>query len=688
MVTITSPKSGAGATDTLAVTASVSSPYSLTSVHAQVETVGVDLTPSWTGNFALTSIAYGAHTLTVTATDVLGGVGTSTVAFTRDGGGPTINVSLPFASSVATSSISLKATCRNWDSTACSSFRAYIVGDAGALATGTSSIDATASLGSHDGYITIRFEGTSSAGLGTTVDRAAYVDRSALLTEVAGVDGQIIDFDCGRILFVSDGGMFRLLDRGSGTATDLGVAGSSPLGALTSKGAMLSADGAYSGGPRGEWRDGKLVPLVPPGATLVMANGDFAVLSNGDSLLYDVVAGTSHVIVKSVDPRTDAYPKGMADNGDVITANTGTDTFLNRIRKGGADWSDDVGYLAPVRFSTDGINLAYDRSKQPVVYDDKGVTSVLGSGCTGVSWDCVRLATAGGWIAFTGTDATRVVQTYRRSPAGAISLASIWTTETFPEEIAPTGDIMLTQDPFSASPARYLARLGVVLPTRISPSSLGRVIYKDGGWYIVWGASLISVGSVASAGCGVSETGTDGGASEAGVTDSGVDSSDVPDADATVIDSTMVDGTRADAAADAGDEVDGVDDATVIDSTAVDGVGADVGDDGDTAGATTFDASPEVTAPDGDETSVDAAVDSSTDDAVLLDSAIDTTTTRDDDAAAGTAAPPSDGGSGGCTIALHADHEDFGAIIAIVVGLGLVTGRRRLRHQAPNDNGR
>src|SRR4051812_30366663 len=87
-VAIVAPSAGAAFSDSAPVTAEITSAYALVSVHATVETADTSLTlgtgSQWEATVPLTALTVGAKTLTVSAKDAIGGIGTATVSIYHD----------------------------------------------------------------------------------------------------------------------------------------------------------------------------------------------------------------------------------------------------------------------------------------------------------------------------------------------------------------------------------------------------------------------------------------------------------------------------------------------------------------------------------------------------------------------------------------------------------------------------
>jgi hypothetical protein len=560
-VTIANPTQGALAGFSLNVSVTVTSTYSVSSVHAQVDTVGADLSPgaTWTGTLAIGPLTPGAKTLTVTATDLFSNTATATVGFTHDNP-PVITVTSPIDETVARPDVSLSATCTDDDPGGCLNFQAYLGPppmppwpQQPAIATGTGSINASTSLASSAGQTQIiTFSAVDSANQVTTVSVTVIVDTSPNLGAGYVVPGVVLDFDGRRILYRKPDGSVVIRDVGTSTDTTIGTALSAsslkvtPVGWLTSVGAAwISLPGGYPDPMAAyEWRAGQATNFTNGSSTDVSSgylqvNGDWAFFAIGRTLR-NLATGTEATITWP----TYQGPASMgtvmywalAPNGDVF--GFGQDPSTQPMTCPVVRYHDGafstIGTVAkcdsfPRGTVTDGVSVVYTGevaglgSYQTAMMDLNGVETNLGAvrssyqiggnGLPGTGW-----AATSGWVAFLKQDVSLVQQVWTRSPQGMLAQISPFSSDSFIETLNGAGEVM-----FLTSTERYFGIAGS-LPTPISPPS-GRSVSACGKWYVLLGTSVLEVAGVdpdaGTTGCAVPDAGgaPDASAGDAGVSD-------------------------------------------------------------------------------------------------------------------------------------------------------------------------
>jgi hypothetical protein len=502
-VTVTAPASNGVVTDSVTVTGSVQSAITLASVHGQVVAPGSDLAlvgNNFSGDVDLSAAAIGPVTLTVTATDTVGGTGSTDVPLIHDHA-PTITVTT-LEGTVARSSVRLQATCADADMYGCQSVSVSTSGTPLATANGTA-LDQTVSLGSYEGQaLTLTFTATDTQGLKTSATRTVYVDTSPLLNPVATVDGPILDFDATRILFSTPQGITL---RTRATSNDV-VLSPTPqtYGHLTSLGAIW---------PGGELRNGVTTPNT---ATSVVAQGDYALLFTADvptwrDVVNDVTTpiptgsgsfGIGADIAANGVAALSWIPQGSIEQ-QIYTYVGGTFALLPHL-------SATTRYVMPL---TDGTSIVFHQhllggSTRPPVFlsDLAGNETALTAQGTITSqpeeWPPADYQINGGWVAFTNTPNGTPIVVYTRSPSGTVAAVSPFNASTAIDAVSPTGEVVFAV----AGGARYVGRAGGGMPATYSNSFLGRSVYADSSWYVMMGRTLF-----------VHEPGgTDGGAPEAG----------------------------------------------------------------------------------------------------------------------------------------------------------------------------
>jgi hypothetical protein len=639
-VTIASPTSAALVGTTLTVVADVSSTFDLASVHAQVDTVGGDLTligSDWQGTLAIGGLSRGTKTLTVTATDLAGGTSSASVTFTHDNP-PVITVAAPLDYTVARPDARLSATCSDDDPVGCTGFAAIDDLTSAVLASGTGGvIDTTVTLSAYEGkLLTLNFQANDSTGKHYTrrVLLSIPVDSSPRLSEVVTLGGRILDATADRVLFLKADGSVVIRDRASAAEMTLGTAyaslgGTLPWGRLTSVGATWAS---YAPGSSGactayEWRP-TTGATTYAGCTVLVA-GDYAYFNPPTlrNLTTGAEVSVAWPVYSSGSTTGGVLAAGVASNGDVVGIGEDIETSpwtspIVRYRAStiatiaSFPWSYGFGCGARAPTMTDGVNVLYEASIstgcQLAFVDATGTRTFLSDPTPSYvdpDWELVA-----GWVAFSKKSASGYKQVWTRSPSGTLKQVSIFGADSKVETLSAIGDLM-----FLSGRRRYLGA-GSGGPTDVS-SDLGTSKDIGGGWYVMMGRTLFHVdGTPTAADAGpIGDAGSDGG--DAAATDSvGADATATDTAvDATTTD-TAVDATTTDTAVDA--SADDVDAGLVADTLAVDTApdvaSVDVGDTGSPPDDTRI--------PGGDAASASDA---------------------GDDAAVG---DEGDGGSGGCTI--------------------------------------
>lgn len=526
-VTITGPAVDSVITDSVRVTTTISSPYTLLSVvgevgPAQATMVATAGTPGWSGTVDTSAVPTGPVTLTVYATDALAEVGTATRTLRRDNP-PTLSVAM-VPESVARPSLRLKATCSDSDFYPCASVTASVGGKV--LATGTPVgtdivLDQDVSFAAYESQaIDVELTATDVAGLKTTKNVRAYVDSSPRLTLLEEVPGHIYDFDATRVLFRDDAsGMMTIKERATGTMTALGAYPTVIYGAT----AALTADGAVW--PGAHWRSGVLEALSPSGIDF-QANAKWAAWTTSRTLYTrDLTTGVTSSRAHSSTPYEYEGPTVSVDEA----ANVAVVTLAWLAQQNITDTVFLFNWVPPQYLVTqlttyrsrsplvDGTNVVFARHLSTgqragiILYTNGGLTVLDPTILTAAepSLEAVRrrdYRVAGGWTAYTKWASFKNYNAGTRAPDGTQALASPFNGVTAIAGLNALGEVAV-----DVGTARYLGRAGAAAPTAplAIGSANGEAVYRDGAWYVVMGRALFRV-----------ETGALGG--DAGVPDASV----------------------------------------------------------------------------------------------------------------------------------------------------------------------
>jgi hypothetical protein len=479
-ISIVRPKPNAMVGDQLSVVATTTSLYELVSLAAEVNGRTSNLSyvpeaycdkfdchPGWSGNLTLAGLARGAHTLTVTATNVFSDAAVIQVPFVYDRP-PELTVLAPLDATVARPQIHVAATCDDDDAAGCEQIAVAIrSGDCyslnSILASGQSSINTTIPLATYDGReLDLCIRATDSAGNRTIASRRIYVEASSALTEVISLNGPILDVQPDRVLYLDTTDITPTLKiRQLDTGQDIEVA-TMPVNSNLRR-AYLTPVGA-------------LVPY-----SFLPVKGNYTIGENGRELIRrDLVLGTNTVIISDSIRTWNGFD--VAANGDVIYT-SGTEIF--RYHDGTTTrFSDNQHYKSAPR--TDGINIVYRKS----------ATCSCGPYSTVLFTETAEIILApapggdyqlnNGWIAFTKAGADGSLQVWTRSPAGDLRQVSFFGTSSFINALGPNGDVT-----FINRNRLYLSRSGA--PAVEISSNLGRSFWQDGQWFVIIGRSLFKV---------------------------------------------------------------------------------------------------------------------------------------------------------------------------------------------------
>jgi hypothetical protein len=422
------PRNGLLVRDKVYIEASVTSGCQLQSVIASIPGLSTDLTylsQRFKATVPLNSVARGAFVLTVTATDVFGNSGSTSVTLTHDTL-PTITIESPEVDALATLArpmLHVTARCQDDDPQGCVGFQLWVGGVL--LATTTSTIDQDISLeqfrdGQENDLNFVATDSTYMLTLETTkVSRRVYVEKSPWLVESVRVPGFVLDDTATRTLFYDDSSQVCLYDKTTGQTTVLlgGTGHVTQYGYVTPTGAMFvswPASGPSLNERIYEWRNNNLIDLGLPNSTQSLrVSGDYAIWSGSrsrtccDASLYfeDLRTGS----ITTLEASAGNNGNDVAANGDVVYWTN--DYHVVRYRNGVKSVLTEPLVNPPNPLLTDGINVVYHAGSTRLITPDG---DVLLADPTAFGGSAVN----SGWTAFTRQGLGNAANVWARSPAG------------------------------------------------------------------------------------------------------------------------------------------------------------------------------------------------------------------------------------------------------------------------------
>jgi hypothetical protein len=447
--------------------------------------------PLWVGTISLAGLPKGPITLSLSATDVLGNIATVSYVFMHDEP-PTLTIAAPDDFYVARPTLRVAVSCLDDDPKGCTSLTVKAGG--ATLASAQGSIDQAVSLAAYDGQsLALTFQGTDSAGQTTTVSRRVFVESSSQLTEVAAVNGLILDVQPDRILFLNEstgGNALTIHDRVSGgdvviydqAGHNLEDALLTPLGAMF----LEDVNNPFLRSLH-EWQGGALTDLGKASASLLVIKGPYALFTLPAGLTRrDVLAGVNTLV--STGAANVGYD--VASNGDVVYWTNGTNDQVFRFRGGLSTQltTDAMQNIDPI---TDSVNVVYLKNKQVTSYDTLG-EHVLTPGDFGGRSSGQDYQVANGWVAYTKSGVASDRQVWSHSPTGDDAQVTHFGTSSSINALGPNGEIALI-NAFGGASRRYLALPDYSTIPRDISSDLGSAFFQNGNLFITIGRSLFQV---------------------------------------------------------------------------------------------------------------------------------------------------------------------------------------------------
>jgi hypothetical protein len=447
----------------------------------------------WSGSVSLASAAVGSQTVTVTATDTQGGMGSASTNFLYDPA-PILSVTSPSHDQavVTGSSFVVAATCSDGLGLPCSSL-VVSMGDGQTsqeVASGTGAVNQSVPTSDFPSYnqAILTYVGTDAAGHSTTTKYTVWYESGSGLAVAQVVNGQLLDFSLSELLYIDDASHLHILNRVTGADQQLpDITGSwQPYaGLLTSNGCVVQSVGGV-GCETFEWNGNSVLDvggcsldpreLVVFGSLAVWADG------NGGLILRDV--GDDFSLDVGAHGAINARAKAVKFNGAgdlFFTAaspqNYPSSAIFERLGDGGVMQLTFPAYqVDDSNLQVNGNDLVYVEGNFLYDLTDAG-TLELASGPNAV------LANSG-WVAWTQSTVTSTPkggsfwytvdwQLLLRSPAGD---QQTLTTGSTSDWWIPAPDI--TPD--------ALASTGVLLTGPGSSRSNGGQLWIDGGSQLVW----------------------------------------------------------------------------------------------------------------------------------------------------------------------------------------------------------
>ncbi len=499
----------------VAVAARVASTYSVATVTVGAEgapaaSLAWDVaTGTWTGAFALPGRPPGDLVLIVAATDVFGHV-TEAVTPVRLDRPPGVSVGLPVDGTLARPSVAVQASCSDDGPSGCVELLASV--DGVVLIRGADRLDGLVDLSAFEGReVDLVVTGTDSDGQQVSTSRRVAVESSLRLKTLVDLRGLVWDASTTQVLFAdaADQPALRLMDVATGAeividgAPDLNALGGSAgaRGLVTPHGVVYwrPADPAGAGALAPwlyQWRNGAA-------ARLAFLGEKDSLRRNGDWIAYcGDVSGGAGSMRQRLDLETGARASlsgpcqagSVGDNGDVVW--TALDFRYNDPSDAVFAWQGDTVRLlasgnawrhwGPVaeggRFVYGRYTRMTSQTQGQIAMHDGTVETVLSSfrGAAG-SW-----AAAGGYVAYTGPDATGVRQVWRLAPDGSAAQITFFGSDSDVRALAPDGSLLIDH-----AGRRWLSEAGG-LPVEVG-STLGRVLVRDGQFLVLFDHAVLQL---------------------------------------------------------------------------------------------------------------------------------------------------------------------------------------------------
>lgn len=529
-VNIIEPALNAAASGSLSVRATVASVFEVSSVTAQVEGQQTNLKYSqplnaWTNSVPLTGLAFGPHTLVVTAQEFFGGTAQAMRSFRVDNP-PTLTVHEPINGTVVSGQVyvSAEATDDGGNTVITVSFQGL------PRIIATNKVQGFFPVVASAGEYHVVIEANDAVRDRRLITSCKVVSEpSSNLTQTIVAPGTLFDFDHERLLYGFQKSIIgpnvipafgrpepRILDRQSGreisSRTLLGEFIDGPIdaslhpvfissGELVPKGALLwtSSILAQQATPlllgwaetNASYLFQKLSPFsLNPKVVGSTTLGYRSTPTNWLLILQDVIEVDRSLQI----PIQTVFTADLGPNQDLVYSSSNAvfrsrpanpdDPYANRVtttlaQGGGMDNRDGV--------VTDGINVAY-LGRVPNPFGIKTQLITLGGEETLAVWPSYVGAAcmlSSGWAGYTKPGTSGQTQIWTRSPAGTQQQRTFFNASSTLESVGPNGEVT-----FLNNNARYVSLPGVQQPVWVN-SGQGRVRWDDGKLLVILGRSVL-----------------------------------------------------------------------------------------------------------------------------------------------------------------------------------------------------
>lgn len=541
-VNIVEPALNAAASGSLFVKATVASTFEVSSVTAQVEGQQATLRFSqplnaWTNALPLAGLAFGSHTLVVTAREFFGGTAQAMRTFRVDNP-PTLTVHEPINGTVVNGRVYVSAEATDDGGNTVIKVYFPTTPQRTPAVVATNRVQGFFSVAAFTGGNQVTFEAIDSGGNKRSIGRKIILEPSSNLTEMAQAPGSIFDFDAARFLYSVEADINftpsplfpapwpygrpepRILNRQSGQVTssrplfELWIEGSLETirpsfidsGLLGDTGCLLwTGNLAYVEPVFIGW-DGSAAnySLLNLSTMTLGGTNSFKVVGtttigvrrfNGNEgaklVLQDI--NTSNLLYEIGFPLQTSFRGDLGPNQDLVYV-VSNSVYRSRPTNPSEPYTNRTTTVLSsavngpnLHVATDGTNVAYDfQNENPLEVRIQLITpageETLATSPNFIGPD-FRLVN--GWTAYTKPGTSSQTQIWTRSPAGIQQQRTFFSASSTLESLGPNGEVS-----FLNNNARYVSLPGVLQPVWVN-SGQGRVRWEDGKLVVILGRSIL-----------------------------------------------------------------------------------------------------------------------------------------------------------------------------------------------------